>query len=842
MMQFDRTVLIIDQSPIDRETYRRYLAQETDLTYTIWEAESAAVALELCSRQLPDGLLLNYELQDMNGLDLLVKFQHRFSHCPPVVMVTDHEDVTIAVKALKTGADDYLATSTLKPDALRLAMRSAIETAELRRQSQRHPEQFRVCDHTHCQDACNYNGQVLDHEMGQAPSRMRMSIDLPQQTRTEDALRQSEDVARQQLDEIEAIYANAPIGLCYVSTDLRFVRINQYLAEINGLPVSEHIGRTLREILPEMAGDLEPLYHQVMDSGESLLNLQVHGINQAKPGIERDWIVSLHPLKNSDGMVLGVNAMVEEITERIQIQARLTQSEERYRSLAELIPQLVWTADVNGTLLDVNQRWLDFTGFTLEQIQVVGWQVLIHPEDLPLMSEAWAIAQHEGSNYQAEGRLRRADGTYHWYLHQATALKNDQGQIIKWFGTGTNIEEQKQLEQQRDRWLQEAQASQQEAEAANRSKDEFIAIVAHELRSPLNSVMGWTRMLQTRTFDPGTTAKALDTIARNTQAQIQLIDDLLDISRMIHRSINLKLLPIKLEQGIEAALELMRPMAAAKQIQLETRIQAVASILGDINRLQQIIINLLTNAIKFTPVGGRVEVGLDTIDGYARLQVCDTGKGIASEFLPYIFERFHQAQTHSGSKDGLGLGLAIVKHLVEQHNGTVTAASPGVGQGATFTVLLPLLTNSSVKELQELQSSTSNSSSQPLSPSLTGLRILIVDDEPDNLEMLRFALEEFGGVIQSATTATDAINLLAQFQPDLLISDIAMPEMNGYELLQKVRQCERGQVPAIAITAYASFVDREKSLQAGFQEHFRKPVEPEALVAAILKLLSKDGD
>jgi PAS domain S-box-containing protein len=1192
MLQLERTVLIIDDSLVERETYRRYLLQETGFAYTLWEAESASSALRLCDRQLPDSIVLDYLLPDMDGLEFLAELQHRFSPCPPVVMLTGYEDVTVAVKAIKIGAEDYLVKQKLTPGELGLAVRSAITNAELRRQIQQCDKLFRTSVEN-MQDCFGIfsairdeTGQIIDfrfdylnaaalesNRMTQADLGKRMCEVFPAhhesglfaeycqvvetgQPLAKEALEYSDrfgdqyltraydirvsklndgfvaswrditerkrtelerdryaqqcrrlsieaEQARQQAEESErrfrAIFDATFQFIGLLNPEGILLEANQTALDFGGLthedvlnrpfwearwwtispqtqaqlrdaiaqaaqgefvryevevlgagdrvitidfslkPVRDESGQVVllipegrdisdriryecdhkrseaelrtyqaqlqlamqsaqmgfwdfnlitqesvwspeakqllglpidwqqcsyeilqRRIYPDDRGLVDHAIteaievgsyaiefrvvwddgsiHWLADRGQAfydetgravrlmgmatditdrkitVLTLQqandrfeiaaaavnciIYDWDLQKDTVERTrglyevtgylveeadlssqwWFDLIHPddrskksrekvfaelieldrycveyrlrhknghyiwvedrgriIKNDQGQPVRIVGSTADISDRKQTEAALQQSEERYRSLTELIPQLVWTANAEGIILDVNQRWLDFTGFTLEQIQIAGWQAIVHPEDLPLLNQAWAAAQQDGSYYQAEGRIRRADGTYRWYLHQAISLKNEQGQIIKWFGTATDIENQKQLEQQRDRLYQQAQAAQAEAEAANRSKDEFIAIVAHELRSPLNSVMGWAKMLQSRTFDAATTAKALETIVRNTEAQVQLIDDLLDISRMIRGKLNLALSPVNLVNVIEAVLEVVRPMAAAKQIQLETRIQAVGRMSGDFNRLQQIAINLLTNAIKFTPVEGRVEVVLEAIDTQACLQICDTGKGIAPEFLPHIFERFQQAQKNASPKDGLGLGLAIAKHLVELHSGTITVVSEGVGQGATFTVMLPLLEAEGRKQKGENQPDTSfNTSSLPLA----GIRILAVDDEPDSLEMLRFTLEEFGGVVESVTTATTVLELLPQFQPDILLCDIAMPEINGYELLQKIRQLDTGQMPAIAVTAYASLADREKSLQAGFEQHFSKPVEPEALVAAILNLVS----
>lgn len=404
--------------------------------------------------------------------------------------------------------------------------------------------------------------------------------------------------------------------------------------------------------------------------------------------------------------------------------------------------------------------------------------------------------------------------------------------------TQLDISERKQIESERSQLLAEA-------EAANRSKDEFVALVAHELRSPLNAIMGWAKLLQTRQFDAVTTKKALETIVRNTQSQVQLVEDLLDISRMVRGTLHLTTTPVNLVNVIETTLETVRPTAEAKQIQLEAQIHNIAPVFGDFHRLQQLVLNLLTNSIKFTPEGGQVQVLLEQYHSQARIQVRDTGKGISPDFLPYIFERFRQDQQNTTAKQGLGLGLTIVKHIVEMHNGTVTVESQGEGQGATFTVMLPLLESKEVEEPRIKENTVSTSllphvsTTNSQSP-LTKLRVLLVDDEPDMLSLTAFILNQYGAIAHTATNVTSALEELREFQPQILISDIAMPEQDGYVLLQQMRNIyPEGQIPAIALTAYASSSRQEQSLRAGFLIHLTKPVEPEALVKAILSTIER---
>jgi signal transduction histidine kinase/ActR/RegA family two-component response regulator len=377
-----------------------------------------------------------------------------------------------------------------------------------------------------------------------------------------------------------------------------------------------------------------------------------------------------------------------------------------------------------------------------------------------------------------------------------------------------------------------------QAEAANRIKDEFLAVLSHELRTPLNPILGWTRLLQRGTLNSSKMEAALQTIERNAQLQVQLIEYLLDISRILQGKLSLDSTPVNLTTTVTAAIETVRLAAEAKNIQIQTQLEpTVGNVLGDAARLQQVVWNLLTNAIKFTPAGGRVEVELKTIDSSAQIQVRDTGKGIKPDFMPYVFDTFRQADSSiTRTFGGLGLGLAIVRHLVELHGGTVKAESPGEGQGATFTVTLPLLTRSKDANTNQKNNLSLNAHTSPLA----GVRILAVDDEVDNLELIQFILEQAGATAIGVSSATDALQQLNESKPDILIADIGMPEIDGYTLMRQIRQLspeQGGQIRAIALTAYAGEINQQQALAAGFGMHISKPVEPEELVEAIAHLL-----
>jgi signal transduction histidine kinase/ActR/RegA family two-component response regulator len=390
------------------------------------------------------------------------------------------------------------------------------------------------------------------------------------------------------------------------------------------------------------------------------------------------------------------------------------------------------------------------------------------------------------------------------------------------------------------RLLERESTARASAEESNRLKDEFLATVSHELRTPLTAILGWSRMLQGGSLETDMATRAIETIKRNAKVQAQIIDDILDVSRIITGNLYLELHPIELPPVLESAINVVRPTAEAKGIQIEVNFEPEpAAVSGDSNRLQQVFWNLLSNAVKFTPAGGKVMVHLRHVDSKVEIEVADTGQGITSEFLPFVFDRFRQADsTSTRQHGGLGLGLAIARHLIEIHGGSIEARSHGEGQGATLTVRLPLVgsvteaSGASIQaRMQAEEESRERLKSQQL---LSGLHVLIVDDDRDTLELLSAALTQRRARVTTASSAAEALRALKFFRPDVLISDIAMPGEDGYQLIQKVIALDMAPgIPAIAITAYAKQEDKERALAAGFQRYLAKPVELGELISAV---------
>jgi signal transduction histidine kinase/ActR/RegA family two-component response regulator len=378
-----------------------------------------------------------------------------------------------------------------------------------------------------------------------------------------------------------------------------------------------------------------------------------------------------------------------------------------------------------------------------------------------------------------------------------------------------------------------SEAAQNAAEQANRLKDEFLAVLSHELRSPLNPILGWAKLLQTRKFDEEKTAYALATIERNAKLQSQLMEDLLDVSRILQRKLSLKVSSVDLSAVIEVALDTVRLAAQAKSIELKTKFEPnVAQVLGDPSRLQQVVWNLLSNAVKFTPSGGHVEIRLESVGTQAQIQVSDTGKGIDPEFLPHVFDYFRQADnTTTRTFGGLGLGLAIARQIVELHGGTVHAESEGDDKGATFTVLLPI---------KSVEPQINQDKVPEASPSLQGVNVLVVDDEVDTRDLIVFILQQYGASVRAFASASLALDAFALEKPHIILSDIGMPQIDGYMLIRQIRSLppeQGGEIQAIALTAYAGETNEQQILQAGFQKHLTKPIEPAKLAMVIASLV-----
>ena len=527
------------------------------------------------------------------------------------------------------------------------------------------------------------------------------------------------------------------------------------------------------------------------------------------------------------GLNLDITSLKETEAAFQRSKQDLKQRERELELITEVIPQQIWTASTNGQIDYINHRSSNYTGLGLEQMQGWGWAELIHPEDLSAVKTSWLRSVRTGANFNVEVRLRNTEGIYRWFLAKARPLFNERKEITKWYGTNTNINRIKELEER-------LRKQTKDLIQANQLKDDFLAIVSHELRTPLNPILGWSQMLAGGKLNSARIAQGIGIIERNARLQAQLIDDLLDVSRILRGKLKLNKTPLDLERVVKSAISTVQLSAEAKSIAIETEFEPkIGQVLGDLSRLQQIIWNLISNAVKFTPPEGRILVRLRRANTQAIIEVKDTGKGIEPEFIPHVFDRFRQENSANTREfGGLGLGLAIVKYLTELHGGTVDVSSPGSDRGATFSVRLPLMNLS----IPEPISFNSNQSVQP--NRFNGLTVLVVDDEADSLDILTLILQSEGAEVISVASAKAALEVFTQTTPDLIISDIGMPYKDGYTLIEEIRQLPQGQnLPAIALTAYAAEIDMQHSFEAGFQKHLAKPVDIPQLIEAVTELL-----
>ncbi len=529
----------------------------------------------------------------------------------------------------------------------------------------------------------------------------------------------------------------------------------------------------------------------------------------------------------------------KERRKRKQAEESLQKSEAKYRRIVDTSYEGIWMIDSEARTEFVNQRISQMLGYPAAEI--LGRSIFDFMDWADDIADEEKLEWFRGEESDLkEGRLRCQDGSYIWTLISARAIFNEQGECLGAIAMLTDITDRKRTESERDRLLQLEQRARAEAEAANRIKDEFLAVLSHELRSPLNPILGWAKLLQSRKFDEAALNKALKTIERNAKLQAQLIEDLLDVSRILQGKLSLNTIPVDLVSTIEAAMETVHLAAEAKSIEIKTMLDpTVGKVLGDSARLQQVFWNLLSNAVKFTETKGKVNVRLERIEAQAQITVSDTGKGIDPDFLPHVFDYFRQGDSTTTRRfGGLGLGLAIARHLIEMHGGKVWAESPGEEQGAIFTVRLPLIKDSAT--IQDDTNTDSSTAAFPSSP-LMGLQVLVVDDNDDTRDFFSFVLQQFGAIVTAVASGDEALQALTQSKPDILLSDIGMPEMNGYMLMQQVRTLEAKlggkKMPAIALTAYAGEINQQYALRAGFQQHIVKPVAPEELLMAISNLV-----
>jgi PAS domain S-box-containing protein len=642
---------------------------------------------------------------------------------------------------------------------------------------------------------------------------------------------------------LAAIVTSSDDAIISKSLDGVIATWNEGATRIFGYTAAEVVGRPITILIPPDRLDEEPAILQRLRRGERVDHYET--VRLHKDGSLLNVSLTISPVRNAAGEIVGASKIARDITQQKRTEEALRVSNERFRLMANAAPVLIWIADSSKSRNWFNKGWLEFTGRTPEEEAGFGWTQNVHEDDLAHCLQSYAEGFDGRQPFRSEYRLRRSDGEPRWITEQVAPLFEGNDRSFSGFiGSCVDITESRRLQAEREETLKAERAAREEAERVGRLKDEFLATVSHELRTPLNAILGWATLL--RGLQPGSTdhLRGLETIERNARVQVQIIADLLDMSRIISGKVQLDIQPIDLQEVITAAIDSVRPSMEARKLRLRVTLDARAGRLrGDAGRLQQVFWNLLTNAVKFTPAGGRIDVVLERVNSHVEVTVEDSGIGIKPDFLSFVFDRFRQADASTTRRHGgLGLGLSIVKHLVELHGGSVRVKSPGEGQGATFVVALPISVLRAEDTGRYERPSFSDVDVESIGlPSLAGARALVVDDESDARTLICRLIEEQGGQCRVAASATEAFAIITEGTVNVLISDIGMPEVDGYELIRKIRATQGSasrHIPAIALTAYARVEDRQRALLAGYQMHVAKPVEPRELIAGIASLLN----
>ncbi|WP_225896403.1 response regulator [Amazonocrinis nigriterrae] len=820
-------ILLIDDNPNDRLIAMRQLKRE----FVDLKVEEVAIAEEL-TQALQNGqfdlVITDYQLRWSNGLEVLRAIKTRYPDCP-VIMFTNSGTQEVAVEAMKSGLDDYVVKSPQHYVRLRAAVSSAIERTATRQKAAKLEVRFQTL--LNRLNVGIYRATLDGSLLECNPAFLRLlglgTLPQEQASRLIELYFQPEDYAQlsEQLRQNKEV-RDREMQLRRADGSLIWVRVSKTFTQIDGNTIVDGLIEDIsdrkqvelereqllsREQAARMEAEVEKQNYSLLSEASRLLVSSL------------DYRTTLGKLAHLVVPTLADCCFIDIVETNLTVfeEPVIAAATPEIEALVLVLRKLYFTsAEVDFGVSKVLQ--------TLEPELVTD----VPNRFLPAMSQDEELMRlmHQISvqSYMVVPLIARGRK-----LGAITLLTTQPNHRY----SNTNLAMAEALAHRAATAIDNAQLYQQALEA-NRIKDEFLAVLSHEIRTPLNPILGWTKLLRTHKLDQNKTAFALETIERNALLQTKLIEDLLDISRILRGKLSLNICPVDLATIIRAAMETVRLAAEAKSIQIHSVIDSVVcQVFGDAGRLQQVVWNLLSNAIKFTPEAGQVEVYLQQVESQAQILVRDTGKGITPDFLPYVFDTFRQADSATTRKfGGLGLGLAIVHYLVEMHGGTVFAESPGEGQGATFTINLPMILTEAQVSSEETDAITTNASV------FYGLNILVVDDDPDSLALVTFVLQQCGASVKAVSSATKALFTIAQSKPDVLVSDIGMPEMDGYMLLQQVRLLtpEQGEeMIAIALTAYAGEGDEQQALSVGFQAHIAKPIDPALLVATITKLVQE---
>ncbi len=896
-------ILIIAASATDRKLCQDLLAGDTIVEYSFREAADARAGWEAWRAQTPDCLLLVHDLPHLDGLSFLDTLRHEVSLAGfPVVLLTSQDDPEGNCRALRHGAQECLTLDGLTPEQLQRAVTQARARASWLQETQpaesllahyqllskstrdivfllspdgriveanqtavnnygydratllglnvfalRAPSSLASCAedlqqaketgrlwetiHRRC-DGTEFPVEVNSGSVVVKGKRMLLSI-----VRDITARKQADEALRVQEENFRALVEATSQAVWTVGDAAQDKASRAWWSALTGQTMTESENLGWLDVLhPDDRAQAHQAWAHALAT-RTVFATEYRVLSQ-HTGAYLHFAVRGVPMFNPDGSFRQWIGTLTDISERKQAEAALQESEERFRQLADNVTAAFYIDDLqSGRTLYANPAFERLWHIDRRQLYQHGanvWIDMIHPADRPLFDAAFARLVEEGE-LEEEYRIITPSGDVRWVRDRAFAVKNAAASNYRVAGISEDITERKQAEAERELLLAQESALRAEAETANGLKDEFLATLSHELRSPMTAILGWAKMLRAGHLEQHNVVRAVEVIERNALAQNRLIEDLLDISRIVTGKMFLELKPVAVASVVRAAIEVTRPAAQAKGISVITKFPDVAVMVsGDANRLQQVAWNLLSNAVKFTPAGGQITVAVNHIQGFAEIVVSDWGEGIAPEFLPFVFDRFRQADGRKNRRHGgLGLGLAIVRQMVELHGGTVAVASAGLGQGTTFTVSLPLL----------IAASTASVVQEPELPpdALQGLRILLVDDEPDARELTGLLVRNHGAEVQTFASALDLLDEFFQRPPDLLISDIGLEGTDGYTLIGHIRNLPAelgGQVPALALNVYASDNDIERDLAAGLQAHLAKPVFAQSLIQTILGLVA----
>jgi PAS domain S-box-containing protein len=822
-------ILLADDNVDMREYIRRLLGQK----YEVVAVGDGDAAFQAALERPPDLVLTDVMMPKLDGFGLLRKLRaEKQFKSTPVIMLSARAGEEAQVDGLAVGADDYL----IKPFSAReLLARVAVrlESAQLRSQ--------------------------LSEERAYLASIVDSSDDA---------------VVGKTLDSVITSW-------------------NKAAERIFGYSAAEAIGQSIRMLIPQDRLVEEDHVLERLRRGERIDHYET--VRQRKNGTLFDVSLTISPIKDGNGRIIGASKIARDITDWRRAAKQLEEERETLETINQVGQMLSAQLDLEKLVQALTDAATEITGarfgsFFYNIIDERGASYMLYslsgvPREhfahfpMPRATDLF------GPTFRGEGVIRIDDvkqdprygrnspyfGMPHGHLpvtsYLAAPVIGRSGKVLGGLFFGhpeagvfndrhsrivMGLAGQAAIAMDNAQLYEASRRARNEAEAANRLKDEFLATVSHELRNPLNIILGWARLLRMGQLDEEGRTRAVGTIEKSAVAQGQIIEDILDVSRIITGKLRLDVSPVEITKVVEEAVESVRPTAEAKGIRLQTVLDTKSDLVaGDANRLQQIAWNLLSNAIKFTPKGGRVLVTLLRVNSHIEISVSDTGQGVSPEFLPHVFERFRQADSSTGrSHGGLGLGLAIVRHLTELHGGSVSVQSAGEGQGAVFTVLLPLAIMRDGKDrLGERPSPRLHRAIEGEMPGamgleLDGVRVLVVDDEHDARELLQIVLRQCGAQVMAAASAREALEIMKQWKPSVLISDIGMPGEDGYQLIRKVRSLshrEGGSIPAAALTAYARAEDRLKVITSGFQTHIAKPVEPVELAAVVASLAGRTG-